>query len=601
MPNQDQITQLQAAIAALEAQQTVLGKAVVAQAIAPLRQQLEQLKASQSDSPPGPSPERASISLSGERRLVTVVFADISGFTAMSEQMDPEQVRSTMNACFNHLVPVIEKYGGTVDKFIGDEIMALFGAPLAHENDPERALRASLEMMDTLDRFNRSHFTDLGIHIGVNTGLAVAGGIGSQGRQQYSVMGDAVNLASRLEEVSARGEIIIGPDTYRFTEPLFEFETLTPVQVKGKVEAVQAYKLLGLKSTPGNLRGVRGLSSPLVGRHHELETLVSLAETVATGPEGRLALIIGEPGLGKSRLTAEWRLKIGQQLHWVEGRCVSHGQALAYHLLIDLGRAIIGVSNISTEAEMRTALHQLTDDLFPPETAAEIYAYIGHLLALNLEATAEARIKQLDPQALQTQYLSAFERLLTALAQQYPLGIILEDIHWADPSSTALLVRLLPLVKQAPILFCCVTRPYRHAVGWQLVSKAQDLRPADLVQLTLNTLSETDSRELIAHLLRVESLPISVRNVILAKAEGNPFFVEEVIRMLIDRGVIVEVDNRWVATQDIETIDIPDSLQGLLLARIDRLPEEAKHTLRVASVLGRQFSARVLAAVLERI
>jgi len=244
--------------------------------------------------------------LAGERRVVTVMFADISGFTVMSEKMDPEQVRSLMNNCFDQLVPIVEKYGGVVDKFIGDEIMALYGAPVAHEDDPARALRTALDIMDTLERFNAEHGTDLGMHAGINTGLMVAGGIGSQGRQQYSVMGDTVNLAARLEAASERGEIFVGPDTYAMAEPLFDFEALAPIEVKGKAKPVQVYKLLRAKTERGKVRGLAGLGSPMVGRDMELSALQNMSEAVQAGL-GRIALIIGEPGLGKSRLIAEWQ------------------------------------------------------------------------------------------------------------------------------------------------------------------------------------------------------------------------------------------------------------------------------------------------------
>ena len=238
----DQITQLEAAIAGLEAQRAILGDAVVNLAVAPLRHQLEELRKSAAPNLQLPITNLQSPSFEGERKLVTIMFADISGFTAMSEKMDTEQVRSLMNACFDHLVPAVKKYDGTVDKFIGDEIMALFCAPTAHENDPERALRAALDMVDRLHEFNDRHHTDLGLHFGINTGTVIAGGIGSAAQQQYDVMGDAVNLAARLEDASDRGEIFVGPDTHRMAAPLFEFEALAPICVKGKAEPVPIYK-----------------------------------------------------------------------------------------------------------------------------------------------------------------------------------------------------------------------------------------------------------------------------------------------------------------------------------------------------------------------
>jgi predicted ATPase len=231
--------------------------------------------------------------------------------------------------------------------------------------------------------------------------------------------------------------------------------------------------------------------------------------------------------------------------------------------------------------------------------ALDVYPYLGHLLSLQLEGAALDRVKALDPQAVQAQYLAAMRKLLQAMAARQPLALICDDIHWADPSSTELLIKLLPLTSEAPVLFTFITRPDREAAGWKMVQAARDLG-AGLTELTLNPLSDADSRQLVSNLLEVESLPENVRNIILQKAEGNPFFVEEVIRMLIDRGAIVKQDDRWAAGKGIETVEIPDNLQGLLLARIDRLPDETKRTLRVASVIGRQFAVKVLEQVVGR-
>jgi predicted ATPase len=270
---------------------------------------------------------------------------------------------------------------------------------------------------------------------------------------------------------------------------------------------------------------------------------------------------------------------------------------LAYHLLIDLLRSIIRIPEAAGESKTRAALLALTEDLFD-ESALDVYPYLGHLLSLNLKGAALERVQLLDPQALQTQYRIAVQRLLQALATRRSMVLVLEDLHWADPSSTALLIKLLNLASTAPILFCLVTRPERDAPGWKLLTAAREIMGGSLTELTLNALSETDSRKLVANLLEIEALPVRLRKTILKKSEGNPFFVEEVIRMLIDKGAIAQKDGDWVAGNEIGSVDIPDNLQGLLLARIDRLPDEVKNTLRVAAVIGRQFPEKVLARVL---
>jgi predicted ATPase len=261
---------------------------------------------------------------------------------------------------------------------------------------------------------------------------------------------------------------------------------------------------------------------------------------------------------------------------------------------------LIGIPAAASEAETRAALQTFTDDLFG-DAALDVYPYLGHLLSLHLEGEAQERVRLLDPQALQAQYLAALQRLLQDLAAQSPLILIFEDIHWADPSSTELLIKLLPLIAEAPLLFCFVTRHYHDVPGWKLVTFAREQMNDSLTELVLNTLSDTDSRQLISNLLEIEGLPEHIRTLILKKAEGNPFFVEEVIRMLIDRGGIVQEGDHWAVQQAIETMDIPDNLHGLLLARIDRLPDDVKHTLRVASVIGRQFSVQVLEKVQQSV
>src|SRR5437016_4445480 len=256
--HKSEVEKLNASIAALEGQRATLGDAVVDPAVAALRQQLSQLQAA--------AEKQAT---EDERKIVTIVFADISGFTALSEKKDPEEVRELMNACFESLVPLVQKYEGTIDKFIGDEIMALFGAPIAHEDDPERALRASLEMMDAIAGINRTHGTELGLHIGINSGPVVAGQFGAQNRHDYSVIGDAVNLAARLEDASSSGEIFVGPNTYRQMAQLFEFEKIPPLTLKGKEAPVQAHRLIRAKRVWKSGRGVEGLHTNLVGRDSE--------------------------------------------------------------------------------------------------------------------------------------------------------------------------------------------------------------------------------------------------------------------------------------------------------------------------------------------
>lgn len=551
--------------------------------------------------------------LAGERRVVTVLFADVVGSTRLARRLGPEAWMRVVNELLDRITPAIYRYEGTVARLLGDGVWAFFGAPVAHEDDPLRAVRAGLDLLDAARAYaaevRQEHGVELALRACLNTGPIVVGPAGDapldEGvRYEVTAGGPTVNLAARLKFAAEPMSLVVSQHTHRFIAPLFDTQEMGQIELKDDAGTVGVYQVRGPRVAPGRLRGLAGagLESPMVGRDAELATLLQLAEAVRAGL-GRAALILGEPGLGKTRLISEWRAALDRQPdrrppRWAEGRCLSYGQGLAYHLLVDLLRSLLGVPEAAGEAETRTALHALSDELFA-HAAPEVYPYLGHLLSIRLEEAAAEQVSVLDPQALQAQYLAAVRRLLGALAARQPLVLVLEDLHWADPSSIDLLVKLLPLASAAPVLLCMATRPERDASAWRLVTAARETLGGSLTEISLHALSDSDSRQLVANLLQIEALPESVRAAILRKAEGNPFFVEEVIRMLIDRAAIVKRGDDWVAAAGIEQVEIPDNLHSLLLARIDRLPEDVRHTLRVAAVIGRQFPVKVLEHVLQ--
>jgi len=559
---------------------------------------------------PAPLIEKArAANLAGEHRMVTALLVDVVGSTALAEQVDVETWTEIMNGAFDRLASAIYRYEGTIARLLGDSLLVFFGAPVTHEDDPIRAVRAALDAISSARQYaeeiRQQHGLEFSVRACINTGDVITDSVSEDLSYEYTAVGGAVNLVSRLKFAAPPMTVLISEDTYRFIEPVFDYEDLGGIEVKGRSEPVQVYRVNGPKAQPGALRGLIGLDSPMVGRAFELQTLMGLCEAVQAGL-GRAALIVAEPGLGKTRLIAEWKKALTSERHgqanafrWAEGRCLSYGQGLAYHLVNDLLRGLIGVGETAGEAQTHQALRSLCSDL-SEEVAAEIYPALGHLLSIKLDEGAFEHINQLDPQARQARYQSAMRTLLRVLAGRSPVIIILEDLHWADSSSIDLLINLLSLVSEAPLLMCMATRPDLESNGWRLVSAARERLGGGLTELTLNALTDTESRQLVANLLAIEALPESVRKMILAKAEGNPFFVEEVIRMLIDRGAIVRQNGGWAAQDDLEILNIPDNLQGLLLARIDRLPDDIKDTLRVASVIGRQFPVKVLAQVLAQ-
>ncbi len=546
--------------------------------------------------------------LEGERKLVTALFADIVGSTTLAEQMDPEDWRDIVAGAHQRLSAAVYHYEGTIAQLLGDGVLAFFGAPLAHEDDAERAIRAALEILTSIEQYaeelrRSGRVSDFRMRMGLNTGLVVVGNIGSDLHMEYLAIGDTVNLAARMQSAAQPGEILIAESTHRLASSLFDFEDRGKVAVKGKAEPIQVYQVVGERKGAVRARGIAGLVSPLVGRQRELSTLMQIAADARAG-RGSLVAIIGEAGLGKSRLVAEWRKAVaaeteGPSLRWVEGRCLSYGTSMAHHLSTDILRGLIGVTAGASEEEIHRALWETVQARCGAD-AREVYPYLGHLLGVKLEEDMAARVKYLDGPALQAKYIAAYQRLLRAEAQVTPLVILCEDLHWADPSSVDLGMQIVPVTAQAPIVCVFVTRPDKDAPGWKLISQSHDIPGVGATELHLAPLSDKDSRELVSNLLEVEALPENLRLLILAKAEGNPFFVEEVIRMLIDRGGIAQREGHWVVTREIQNIDIPDTLQGVLTARIDRLPEDAKRMLQVAAVIGRKFQVKVLERVLEQ-
>jgi class 3 adenylate cyclase len=557
--------------------------------------------------PPLARKMKSTAQVSGERRIVTALFADVVGSTSLASQMDPEDWTAIMNRAFDLLMPAIYYYEGTIARLMGDALLAFFGAPVAHEDDPQRAVRAGLDILAAIEAYasgvRQQYGIDFAMRIGLNTGPVVVGEVGSNLVYEYTAMGDAINLASRLQSAARPMTILIGENTYRFVAPLFECIDLGKINVKGKDEPVQVYEVQAPKANPGKLRGLAGIQTTMVGRQDELARLLQLTQIVQAGI-GRVVVVSGEAGLGKSRLIMEWRKACSAipgyaNLVWAEGHCLSYGQGLAYHLLADLIRSLIAVPASAGDRQILAALQKFCGDLFGEEDL-NVYPFLANLLSLNVEGPALEKVISQDPQSLQMGYLNALRQLLNALATQQPLMIVMEDIHWADPSSIELLIQLLALAKEAPLLFCFLTRPDYGSHGWRLVRAAREMLATSLEEIQLSSLSEVETGLLMTNLLNENGLPNDLRRLILKKSEGNPFYVEEVIRMLIERGLIVQENGHWLPQNEIEEIEIPDNLQGLLLARIDRLPEDARRILRIASVIGKQFSVNVLEKVEQR-
>jgi class 3 adenylate cyclase/tetratricopeptide (TPR) repeat protein len=578
----EQLQTLQAAIAALELQRESLGAAVIEPALVALRKQLVSLASSLKQAPPD------------ERKVVTILFADMSGFTALAEKKDPEHVRELVNSCFEYLVPIVVRYGGTIDKFMGDGIMALFGAPVAHEDDAERALRAALGMMATIETFNRARNTSLGLHIGINTGRVIAGQIGSEQQSNYSVMGDAVNLAARLEDASSQGEIFVGPGTYQRTTAIFEFEGIPALALKGKEEPVPVWRLVGPKPAPERMRGHPALQASLIGRQAELETIRAIINGLENR-KGGAVVILGEAGLGKSRLLREARIDAERTATWAEGRALPYTAGENYWLSREVLGALVGLSPSATEDDDNSALLLRSVADAVGARASLIYPYLARLLDLPLDEDSSEQIRFVSPEGLQKGIIDSFRTYVRARAEHRPLVLVWEDLHWCDPSSLQIFQALLPVCAQVPLLLTCALRP-DHTRALAAINAAP-ANGAVMQKIQLFPLTDRQSAALAQDLLHLEDLPESIREVVLNRAEGNPFFLEELLRSLLDENLIVLDNGRVRISPGIDFLEIPETIEAVVAARLDRLEPSIKQTLQKAAVIGRNFERRVLERV----
>ena len=535
----------------------------------------------------------------GERRPVTTLFADVVGSTGLAETMDPEEWAELIGDATTTMGKVVDRYGGRVSQVLGDGILAFFGVPVAHEDDPQRAVRAGLDLIREMRTYATSpQHPDgsLQVRVGLNTGSVVTRDVSLGGSSSdYTALGDAVNVAARLQAEAAPNTVLIGSTTYAFVRHSVNATPRGPLMLKGKATPIQAYEVTAWIG--GQLRpyGVPGLSSPMVGRDAELSRLSHALRAVRAG-RGRVAVLLGEPGIGKSRLATELRRHATDPpVPWLEARCVSYGQEVPYALALGIVRAALGLSDEGTEpAAIRDRLMTVLGS-----AASHVGPHMAQLLSLDLEPWEHEEVIGLAPDALRAAYIEGIGALLRSTVGE-PTVLVCEDVHWADEASVDLLVPLLRLGHELPMLVMLLARPDRDVPGWRLISATRDEFGDALVELRIAGLPQDQSRTLVGNLLVIESLPSATRDYILARSEGNPLFVEEVIGMLIDRGVIRREGERWVATQEVSDVDIPDTIHGLLLARIDRLPPEIRRTLRVASVIGRQFPATVLADVVNK-
>lgn len=541
--------------------------------------------------------------LIGERRVVTMLFCDVKGSTAAAEQLDPEDWTDIINGAFEHMIKPVYKFEGTVARLMGDSILAFFGAPIGHEDDPERAVLAGLEIVNGIkpycEQIQKRFGIEVDVRVGINTGMVVVGTVGSDLRMEYTAMGDAINLAARMEQTALPGTVQIAHDTYKLVARLFEVQELGAIAVKGKEEPVLAYRVMGRKAAPGRMRGVAGLVSRLVGRERELAALQDILENAQHGV-GHIVCLMSEAGLGKTRLIAEiqkkWQADHSATLAWYAVSSLSYESGQAYGMFQNLVRQLSGIglddSAGATRDKLEPLLQRIEAERGDGRTAAQA-------LALLLGLPDESGLPPLQGEAFQSELYGVMETLLRQTFQSKPGILVIDDLHWSDAASVELLLSLLNLTEELPLVLLYALRPNREAPGWRVSLQAGNDLPHRYTELKLHPLSNAESSLLVSTLLGGIQIPVDLMEKILERVTGNPFFIEEVVRTLIENGTFVheEASGRWVVTKRSEVFDIPDSLQALLAARIDQLEEATRHTLQLSAVIGRSFYLRVLAAI----
>lgn len=585
---------LEQAIAALDAQRAVLGDAVVETALAPLRQKLAALEA-QTAVPSRP-----------QRKLVTVLFADISGFTSMSETMDPELVSQMINALWQRLDRAITRHGGTIDKHIGDAVMALFGVPIAREDAPEQAIRAALEMQSQLRDFtstqriegvDQASLERLTMRIGINTGLVMLDTVGTT--TEFTAIGDAVNVASRVETAAPLGGVLVSHDTYKHVRGLFTVQPQEPITVKGKSEPIQTYLVKGIRPRAFRVptRGVVGVETRTIGREAELDELKNILRGVKQGAQ--VMTIVADAGTGKSRLLYEFTNWLDLQQEHVrvfKARATEDMAALPYSLIRDLFAFQFGIAEDDSAVVAREKLEQGLHEIIGAPSHEQA-PFIGHLIGLDYSNNHHIEGILQDAKQIRDRAFHYVTQMFMQVMRDQPAAIFLEDIHWADDSSLDLIEHLVQECHSMPLLIVSLSRPtlYERRPTW-----GQD--STRYKRLNLPALSSENSNLLLDEILRkLPEIPDGLRDLIISRAEGNPFFVEEVVKMMIDDKIIEVGEETWNVNLDrLIQVRVPATLTGVLQTRLDGLPATERQMLQRASVVGRVFWDDALASLLEQ-
>jgi class 3 adenylate cyclase/tetratricopeptide (TPR) repeat protein len=542
---------------------------------------------------PEPAPDKEAPPpkpIASERKHVTALFSDLSGYTAMSERLDPEEVKEITSKIFDDISKIITKYEGFVEKFAGDAVMALFGATQAHEDDPVRAIKAAREIHNVVNSLSPQYEErieqPLVMHSGINTGLVVTGDINFE-KGTHGVAGDTINVAARLSSLGMADDILVGADTYYQSEGYFDFKELEPTAVKGKSEPIRIYKVIAQKEQPIKIHRLHGFQAELIGRKVEMNQLTDVARKLKEG-RGAVFSIYGPAGTGKSRLVKEFKESLNlEEIQWLEGHAYPHSQNIPYFPLIDLLNRSLQIEEGDPPERVKEKIESGVSSLVGENT--DFIPYIGSLYSLSYP-----EIDEVSPAFWKTQLQKAIQTILSSLAQRAPTIVRLEDLHWADPSFLEL-IRLLLSDSRDPILFLCVYRPIISLfTSHQISAMAHPYQ-----EIRLQDLSTSESQGMVESLLTTETIPAELQRFLQDKVEGNPFYIEEVINSLIESDTLIRDNVNWKLTKSITESEISSTIHGVISGRLDRLEKESKRILQEASVIGRTFFYEILNRITE--
>ena len=527
-------------------------------------------------------------SIAGERKLVTVLFADVANYTSMSEKLDPEEIHQIMDGCFKILMDEIHKYEGTINQFTGDGIMAIFGAPVSHEDHAQRACFAALSIQKAIGDYGAKVKKDCGIdfkmRIGINSGPVIVGSIGDDLRMDYTAVGDTTNLAARMESAARPGRILVSKHAHEIARDYFEFEAIGNVEVKGKREPQAAYELIktGLVETRIKAAVAKGLTK-FVGRKNSMATLKEPYESVLAG-SGQVVGIVGEAGVGKSRLVYEFINQLSvDDVTCLEGRCLHYGGAMIYMPILEILKTYFDITDEDREFVINKKIKQKISAL--NEKIAGVIAPFQELLSIKVEDEA---YEALEPKQKRERIFEALRDLFIRAGQRKPLVLVIEDLHWIDKTTEEFLDYLIGWLANARIMLILLYRPeYTHQWG----SKSY------YTQIGLTQLGTASSSQLVLAILEEGEVAPELRQLILKRAAGNPLFMEEFTHSLIENGSIQKKDRQFVLSTNATDIQVPDTVQGIIAARMDRLEDNLKRTMQVASVIGREFAFRILQTI----